>query len=56
MRYSTAFLLETCRSSGYAVSAGGEKPCRINSSVIFPLLGIRRRITNEPLPYKERHY
>ena len=47
---------ETCRPSSYVVSAGGEKPYRINSSVVFPLLGIRRRITNKPLPYEERHY
>jgi hypothetical protein len=56
VRHSTAFLLETYHPSGHAVSAGGEKPYRINSSVVFPSLGMRRHITNKPLPYKERHY
>jgi len=56
MRHFTAFLLETYYPSGYTVSIGGEKPCRINSLVVFPLLGMRRYIINEPLPYKKRHY
>ena len=50
------FLSETCRPSGRAVSAGGEKPCRINTVVWclpssgFPFVGNEASTTDKPLP------